>query len=62
MVSSDLEGKICYWILPENIPVDILNHSSGFNVPSCNFNVCGDYWTSISHDKTIKIWEIKNKV
>ena len=52
---------MCYWILPETIPVDLLNHQPGFNVPSCNFENLGDYWASISHDKTIKIWEIKNK-
>lgn len=38
LVSCDIEGKICYWILPDNLPVDINIHSQNNPIPNCDFD------------------------
>lgn len=58
LISSDIEGKIYYWVLPDRIPVDMVQHSSKSPVPNCDFDLLGNFFCSLSHDKSIKIWEL----
>lgn len=58
LVSCDIEGKICYWALPDKIPVDMQYHSAKTPIPNCDFDLLGDFFCSLSHDKSIKIWEV----
>ena len=61
LVSCDIEGKICYWILPDTLPVDSVIHTANNPIPNCDFDQQGDFCCSLSHDRTIKIWDIKDQ-
>lgn len=58
LVTSDVEGKICYWVLPNTVPSDTKIHLANNYVPTCTFDKFGDFMVSLSHDKSIKIWEL----
>ncbi len=61
LVSSDIEGKICLWNPVHGYPVDVQTHESNFNLPGLLFVGQGDKLISLSHDKSIKSWQIQNK-
>ncbi len=62
LISSDVEGKICYWVLPNTLPSEIQIHSPSTFVPACSFDLYGDFFASLCYDKTIKIWEVNEKI
>lgn len=59
LISTDVEGKICYWVLPSNLPTDVQFHSEGNIIRQCAFDEYGDFFASLCHDKSIKLWDIK---
>ena len=38
ILSSDIEGKICYWKTNHSVPYDIKYHENNYNIPGICFN------------------------
>jgi WD40 repeat protein len=59
--STDIEGKVCLWNPIYGYPLDIQTHEPNFNLPGISFSNNGEDIVTLSHDKSFKIWKIKNK-
>lgn len=61
LVSADIEGKVCLWNPIYGYPVDMQIHEGGFNLPGVSFINQGEKIVTLSHDKSLKVWQIVSK-
>lgn len=57
-VSSDVEGKICYWVYPNEIPSEVHVHEKGIQCSRVAFNPLGNALATLGADKKIRVWQV----
>lgn len=59
-LSSDSEGKLCYWVYPYDVVSDIQYHEKDVQVFRGAFNSLGTAVASLGFDRKIKLWQVES--